>query len=44
MGQRLHALAREPKKLILFPNGNHVDLDQHGAVDELRKWIDEIRK
>ena len=44
MGRRLHALARQPKKLVVFPGGNHVDLDQHGAVDEVRKWIDEIRK
>jgi uncharacterized protein len=44
MGRRLHALAREPKKLVIFPLGNHVDLDQHGAVDELRKWIDNLRR
>jgi fermentation-respiration switch protein FrsA (DUF1100 family) len=44
MGRRLFALAREPKKLVVFPKGNHVDLDQHGAVDILRTWIDEIRK
>ena len=44
MGRQLHALAREPKKLVVFPNGNHVDLDQHGAVGELRHWIDELRR
>jgi len=44
MGQRLHALAREPKKLVIFPDGNHVDLDQHGAVTEMRAWIDGISK
>ena len=44
MGQRLHALAREPKKIVIFPDGNHVDLDEHGAVVKLRAWIDGIRK
>jgi fermentation-respiration switch protein FrsA (DUF1100 family) len=44
MGRRLHALARHPKKLVVSPNGSHVDLDQHGAVDVLRQWIDEWRK
>jgi uncharacterized protein len=44
MGRELHALAREPKKLVVFPHGNHVDLDQHGAVDTLRAWIDDLRK
>jgi uncharacterized protein len=44
MGRRLHELAQEPKKLVVFPRGNHVDLDQHGAVNELRAWIDDLRK
>jgi uncharacterized protein len=44
MGRQLHELAREPKKLVIFPRGNHADLDQHGAVDALRAWIDELRK
>jgi uncharacterized protein len=44
MGRQLYELAREPKKLVVFPRGNHVDLDQHGAVDTLRAWIDELRK
>lgn len=43
MGQRLHALAREPKKIVVFPEGGHVDLDHHGAVDIVRAWIDEVR-
>jgi fermentation-respiration switch protein FrsA (DUF1100 family) len=44
MGRRLYELAREPKKIVVFPNGHHSDLDQHGAVDVMRTWIDEIRK
>lgn len=44
MGRRLYELAREPKKIVVFPNGHHSDLDQHGAVDVVRAWIDEIRK
>ncbi len=39
MGQRMHALAREPKKIVVFPEGRHVDLDQYGAVDVVRDWI-----
>jgi uncharacterized protein len=39
MGTALHAMAREPKKLILFPRGGHSDLDDHGAVDEVNQWL-----
>lgn len=44
MGQRLHALAREPKKLVIFPNGRHSDLDDHGAAKVLREWIDTLKR
>jgi uncharacterized protein len=44
MGQRMHALAREPRKIVVFPEGGHVDLDNYGAVDAVRAWIDEIRR
>jgi len=39
MGQRMYALARDPKKIVVFPEGRHVDLDQYGAVDVVRDWI-----
>lgn len=41
MGQLIHAMAPEPKKLALFPDGGHVDLDDYGAVDVVTGWIDE---
>ncbi len=38
-GERLFALAREPKRFVRFPNGGHVDLDQHGAMKEVRAFL-----
>lgn len=40
MGKELHAAAPEPKLLALFPNGGHVDLDDHGAVETVTRWLD----
>ncbi len=42
-GERLFALANEPKRMVRFPTGNHVDLDDHGAVDVVRKFLAEMR-
>jgi fermentation-respiration switch protein FrsA (DUF1100 family) len=39
MGKALYELAREPKKLVVFPNGGHVDLDDFGAVDIVDQWV-----
>lgn len=39
MGKAVFSLAREPKKLVLFPDGGHVDLDDHGAVEVVSRWI-----
>lgn len=39
MGRRLHAVANEPKELIVFPKGRHTDLDEHGAVEHVVRWI-----
>ena len=44
MGKRLYELAREPKRMVEFASGNHIDLDAHGAVDAVRAWTGEIRK
>jgi fermentation-respiration switch protein FrsA (DUF1100 family) len=44
MGRSLHALANEPKRLVVFPLGGHVNLDDHGAVQEVQSWVDENRK
>lgn len=41
MGRAIHDMAPGPKKLALFPDGGHVDLDDHGAVDVVARWIDE---
>ena len=38
-GERLFALAREPKQFVRFPGGGHDDLDQYGAVDTARRFI-----
>jgi fermentation-respiration switch protein FrsA (DUF1100 family) len=43
MGRNLYALAKEPKRLVIFPNGRHVDLDEHGAVQDVQKWVSEAR-
>jgi uncharacterized protein len=42
MGRALAQLAREPKTLVVFPNGHHSDLyvDGNNAIDAVRGWID----
>jgi fermentation-respiration switch protein FrsA (DUF1100 family) len=41
MGRELARLAREPKRLVIFPNGHHSDLYINGnnAIDAVRDWI-----
>jgi len=43
MGQRMHDLARDPKRIVVFPEGRHVDLDNYGAVDVVKAWVDELK-
>jgi len=38
-GERLFALANEPKRFVRFPGGGHVDLDEHGAVLEVKTFV-----
>ena len=38
-GERLLSLANEPKRLVRFPAGGHVDLDEHGAQDVTRPFL-----
>ena len=38
-GEALFALTREPKRMVRFPNGNHVDLDDHGAADVVKAFL-----
>jgi fermentation-respiration switch protein FrsA (DUF1100 family) len=40
-GERLFALANEPKRMVCFPDGNHVDLDDHGAIDVVKAFLAE---
>ena len=42
-GERLFALANEPKRMMRFADGGHVDLDDHGAVDVVKKFLAELR-
>ena len=38
-GGRLFALASEPKRMVRFPQGGHVDLDGHGAAKVVREFL-----
>ncbi|MGB8397436.1 alpha/beta hydrolase [Bradyrhizobium sp.] len=38
-GERLFALAREPKQFVRFPRGGHNDLDNFGAAEAARHFI-----
>jgi fermentation-respiration switch protein FrsA (DUF1100 family) len=42
-GERLFAFANEPKRMARFAAGGHVNLDDHGAVDVIRKFLAELR-
>ncbi|HUL89243.1 MAG TPA: alpha/beta hydrolase, partial [Pseudolabrys sp.] len=42
-GERLFNLAREPKRMVRFPLGGHVDLDDHGAAEEVKAFLSELR-
>ena len=39
-GERLFALAREPKQFVRFPEAGHNDLANHGAIETARRFID----
>jgi uncharacterized protein len=39
-GQRLFALAHEPKRFITYDKGNHIDLDDNGAGAAAREFIE----
>jgi fermentation-respiration switch protein FrsA (DUF1100 family) len=38
-GERLFALAHEPKQFVRFPEGGHNDLDNYGAIETARRFI-----
>ena len=39
-GERLFALAHEPKRFVRFPEGGHDDLDDYGAIETARRFIE----
>jgi uncharacterized protein len=41
-GERLFALANEPKQIVRFPGGGHVDLDGFGAQAVTRRFIAQL--
>ena len=43
LGERLFALAREPKQFVRFPGGGHENLDDFGAIETARSFIDAAR-
>jgi fermentation-respiration switch protein FrsA (DUF1100 family) len=38
-GERLFALAHEPKQFVRFPDGGHNNLDNYGAIETARHFI-----
>jgi fermentation-respiration switch protein FrsA (DUF1100 family) len=38
-GERLYALANEPKRMMRFTGGNHVDLDDYGALQAVKAFL-----
>ena len=38
-GERLFALANEPKRMQRFPQGGHVNLDDHGAMPVIKEFL-----
>ena len=40
-GEKLFSLAREPKRMVRFPLGTHVDLDDYGAEKAVKTFLAE---
>jgi fermentation-respiration switch protein FrsA (DUF1100 family) len=40
-GERLFGLAREPKRFVRFPQGEHEDLDRFGALATVKTFLDD---
>jgi uncharacterized protein len=38
-GERLFALAHQPKQFVRFPEGGHENLDNYGAIETARQFI-----
>jgi fermentation-respiration switch protein FrsA (DUF1100 family) len=39
LGERLFALAHEPKRFVRFADGGHDDLDAHGSLSAVRQFL-----
>ncbi len=39
LGERLYALANEPKRFVRFADGAHEDLDLYGAQNAVRAFL-----
>jgi uncharacterized protein len=39
LGERLFALAHQPKQFVRFPGGGHNNLDNYGAIETARQFI-----
>jgi fermentation-respiration switch protein FrsA (DUF1100 family) len=42
LGERLFALANEPKRMLRFAEGGHLDLEQFGATNAVLKFVAEV--
>ncbi len=40
-GERLFALAHEPKRMVRFPEGEHENLDRYGALPVVKAFLEE---
>lgn len=38
-GEKLFTLANEPKRMVRFPTGGHVNLDDHGAMPVIKEFL-----
>ena len=43
LGERLFALAHEPKQFVRFPAGGHDNLDGFGAIETAKGFVDEAK-
>jgi fermentation-respiration switch protein FrsA (DUF1100 family) len=41
-GERLFAMAHEPKQFVRFPGGGHENLDEFGAIEIVRRFIEGV--
>ncbi len=42
-GERLFALAHEPKQFVRFPDGGHENLGNFGAIETARHFIGALK-